>query len=105
MITDAALAAIAERLGLWIEHRDIDSLRDDDLRDLLAELRTMRRQHAHDVALITSCRQRYAALDGEYRDLAARYGVGDRRADLADRAGLAAEATEAQTAAEIGEAP
>jgi hypothetical protein len=105
MISDDALAAIAERLKLWIEFRDLDSLRDDDLRDLLGELRTMRRQHTHDVALLTSCRQRYAALDTEYRDLASRYGIGDRRADLAERDGLAADADEAQTAAEIGEAP
>ena len=100
MITDAGLAAIAERFALWIDHRDIDSLRDEDLRDLLAELRTMRRQHAHDVALLTSCRQRYTALDTEYRDLVGRVGYGDRRADLSDRAGLVADAAEAEAAAE-----
>ena len=69
MISDAGLAAIAERLDLWIEHRDIDSLRDDDLRELLAELRTMRRQHRHDVALLTACRERAAQLDTDYREL------------------------------------
>ena len=119
MITDAALAGIAERLDLWINHRDLDSLRDDDLRELLAELRTMRRQHAHDVALLTSCRQRYSSLDTEYRSLVAQVGYGDRRADLrpedhwrearaadlAEQTGLAAEAAEADAAAEAGGAP
>jgi len=103
MMTDAALAAIAERVGLWVEFRDLGSLRDDDLRDLLGELRDLRRQHAHDVALLTSCRQRYADLDTEYRDLAAWADRSPRRP--AGRNGLAAVALDRQSAAEIGDAP
>lgn len=97
MMTDAALAAIAERLALWVEHRDIDSLRDDDLRDLLGELRTMRRQHRHDVALLTACRERAAQLDTDYRELRNRQPPEPERDG--DRA-----AAEAHAAAEI-EAP
>lgn len=98
MISNAALAAIAERLDLWIEHRDIDSLRDGDLRDLLAELRAMRRQHRHNVALLTACRERAAQLDTDYRELLMRQPPEpDHNGDRA--------AAEAHAAAEIGNAP
>lgn len=108
MIADAALDQIAERLALWIEQRDLDSLRDGDLRDLLAELREMRRQHKHDVALLTSCRQRYADLDTEYRALSARIANGS--AEPGDRPedhwrDARAEALDRQSAVEVGEAP
>jgi hypothetical protein len=94
-MTDRQLDQIAERFALWTEHRDLDSLRDDDLRDVLAELREMRRQHRHDVALLTSCRERFTALDADYRELLNRQPPSHTH----DRDG-AIIAAEAQAAAE-----
>lgn len=76
-MTDRQLDQIGERFQLWIDHRDGEALRDEDLRDVLAELIEMRRQHKHDVALLTTARERLAAVNDDYRELLSRLGQGD----------------------------
>jgi hypothetical protein len=63
---------IAERIDLWITKGDPDSLRAEDLLALVDEVRILARQHAHDVKMLTRCREQLGKVADDYREVIAR---------------------------------
>ena len=80
------LDLIAERFDLWITKGDADALRAEDLLAVVDEVRVLARQHAHDVKMLTRCREQLGKVADDYRELIGRL-----------------EAAEAHAAAEVGE--
>jgi hypothetical protein len=63
---------IAERIDVWITKGDPDSLRAEDLLALVDEVRILARQHAHDVKMLTRCREQLGKVADDYREVIAR---------------------------------
>jgi hypothetical protein len=63
---------IAERIDLWITKGDPDALRAEDLLGLVDEVRILARQHAHDVKMLTRCREQLGKVADDYREVIAR---------------------------------
>lgn len=85
-LSNADLDLIAERFDLWITKGDADALRAEDLLAVVDEVRILARQHAHDVKMLTRCREQLGKVADDYRELIGRL-----------------EAAEAHAAAEVGE--
>ena len=63
---------IAERLDLFVTTGDVDAVRAEDLLALLDEVRILTRQHAHDVKMLTRCREQLGKVADDYREVIAR---------------------------------
>ena len=68
-LSEARLEAIARRLVSWVEVGDPPP-DPDDVGDLLAEVRLMRRVHASDVALLNTTRDQLSAILVGYQEIA-----------------------------------
>lgn len=66
------IAMIAERLDLFITTGDVDAVRPEDLLALLDEVRILTRQHAHDVKMLTRCREQLGKVADDYREIIGR---------------------------------
>jgi hypothetical protein len=66
------IALIAERLDLFVTTGDVDAVRPEDLLALLDEVRILNRQHAHDVKMLTRCREQLGKVADDYREVIAR---------------------------------
>lgn len=60
---------IAERIDLWITKGDGEALRAEDLLALLDEVRILARQHAHDVKMLSRCREQLGKVADDYREV------------------------------------
>jgi len=67
-LTNAELTAIERRAELWFRYGDTTALRPEDVADLLAEVRELRKAHSHMVALYRQAqdqlREHVAAYSG-----------------------------------------
>jgi hypothetical protein len=70
-LSDHDLTLIGERFDLFITQADVDALRPEDLLALLDEVRILRRQHAHDVKMLTRCREQLGKVADDYREVLA----------------------------------
>ena len=96
------IALIAERLDLFVTTGDVEAVRPEDLLALLDEVRILTRQHAHDVKMLTRCREQLGKTADDYREAIAHLTALEAQAAAADAP--RGEALEAQDAAEV-EAP